>query len=395
MLSQLSRRDCLKWGSTGIGLYLIGPNSPQWLAAQQVPPDHQLIVRTETPLNAEPSLDKLLEHWITPTAAFFIRNHGTAPKIDAKGYKLTIDGLVEKPLTLGLSELTEQFGLHSVTATLTCSGNRRTEFNRVKKVPGVQWDAGAIGNAEWRGSRLSDVLKKAGIKPGAKHVWFEGLDEITEKGETFPFGGSIPLEKALADTPAAPGCLLATMMNGKPLTTEHGYPLRTIVPGFIGARSVKWLSKITVSDQPSPNHYLAHAYKVITEDTPAAVDAAPPIYEYPLNSIICSPAPNAMVSGERLTVRGVALSSGRTGTRIKTVEVSADGGSTWQSTRITSPIRDFCWLHWSVEVPLTPQTQSLLVRAVTTDDESQPQETPWNMKGYQYNGWHKVDLKVS
>ena len=395
MIPEISRRDCLKYGSTGIGFASIGAFSTSRLPAQEEIASRGLIVRTEKPFNAESKLDKLLEHWITPTSVFFIRNHGNAPKLDANGFKLTVDGLVDRPLSLGVSELTEQFGLHSVTATLTCSGNRRTEFNRVQKVPGVQWDAGAIGNAEWRGSRLSDVLKRAGIKAGAKHVWFEGLDQITDKGETFPFGGSIPLDKALSDTKTAPGCLLATMMNGKPLTTDHGYPVRTIVPGYIGARSVKWLSKITVSDQPSPNHYLAHAYKLITEDTPEAMNAAPPIYEYPLNSIICSPAAEAMVSGERLTVRGVALPSGRAGSRIKQIEISADGGETWQSTKITSPIRDFCWVQWSVEVPLTATTQSLLVRATTTDDESQPRETPWNMKGYQYNGWHKVNLKVS
>jgi sulfite oxidase len=225
------------------------------------------------------------------------------------------------------------------------------------------------------------------------HVWFEGLDEITEKGKTFPFGGSIPIERALSDTAKIPGCLLATMMNDKPLTSEHGFPLRTIVPGYIGARSVKWLSKITVSDQPSPNHYLAHAYKLITEDTPEAVHAAAPVYEFILNSIICSPSSDSLVSGERLTVKGVALPSGRTGSRVKRVEVSADAGGTWLPAKITSPVSDYCWVHWSVDVPLTAKTESLLVRAVGSDDESQPRETPWNMKGYQYNGWHQVAVK--
>lgn len=386
----MTRRDCLKWSGTTIALSSVGVMRSVQLAAQQPITDSGLIVRTETPYNAEPVLGKLVENWLTPTQAFFVRNHGTAPKLELKGFKLTVDGMVENPLTLTTAEMIEKFGLTSVTATLTCSGNRRTEFNRVKKVPGVQWDAGAIGNAEWRGVRLSEVLKLAGIKSGARHVWFEGLDQITDKGETFPFGGSIPLEKALSDTPKIPGCLLATMMNGKPLTTDHGFPLRTIVPGFIGARSVKWLSKITVNDQPSPNHYLAHAYKLITEDTPEAVHAADPIYEFPLNSIICSPTSGSLVSGERLAVKGVALPSGRTGSRVKGVEVSADGGGTWLPAKITSPVSDYCWVHWAVDVPLNVKTESLLVRAINSDDEAQPRETPWNMKGYQYNGWHRV-----
>ena len=260
-------------------------------------------------------------------------------------------------------------------------------------MPGVQWDAGAIGNAEWQGVRLSDVLKMAGITSGAKHVWFEGLDQISDKGETFPFGGSIPLDKAMSDTKSIPGCLLAMQMNGKPLSAGHGFPLRTIVPGFIGARSVKWLSKITISDRPSANHYLAHAYKLISEDTPAAVDAADPIYEYVLNSIICTKGPTAPVPGSRVSIKGVALSGGRAGERLSRVEISVDGGDTWLPTTITSPVRDFCWIHWSAEISLTAKQESILVRATGSSGESQPRETPWNVKGYQYNGWHKVDLK--
>jgi sulfite oxidase len=389
----ISRRHCLKLASASLVLPSAIIGRPSRVTAQQANPGSELIVRTETPFNAEPPLGKLAEHWLTPTSLFFVRSHGTAPRLELHRFSVAIDGMVEKPLSFSVRELLDKFGLTSVTATLTCSGNRRTEFNRVEKVPGVQWDAGAIGNAEWRGVRLSDVLKLAGVKPEAKHVWFEGLDSITEKGETFPFGGSIPLEKAMSDTATAPGCLLATMMNGKPLTTEHGFPLRTIVPGFIGARSVKWLSKITVSDQPSPNHYLAHAYKLITEDTPDAVHAAPPIYEYLLNSIICSPATDTEVSGAQLAVKGVALPWGRTGSSVKRVELSTDGGETWLPAKFTSPVRDYCWVHWAAEVPLTSKSESLLVRAIGSDDQAQPRETPWNMKGYQYNGWHKVTLK--
>jgi sulfite oxidase len=389
----IRRRDFLKLGSASIALSSVVVTRHRPLLAQQPVTESGLIVRTETPYNAETALGKLNERWLTPTSSFFVRCHGNVPKLEQKGFTLTLEGLVNQPRQLSLAELTERFELASVTATLTCSGNRRTEFNRVKKVAGVQWDAGAIGNAEWRGVRLSEVLKRVGVQPGAKHVWFEGHDQITDKGETFPFGGSIPLEKAMSDTAAAPGCLLASLMNGKPLTPEHGFPLRTIVPGFIGARSVKWLSRITVSDQPSPNHYLAHAYKLITEDTPQAVHDAAPIYEYPLNSIICSPSPQAAVAGAALTVKGIALPSGRAGQTIKRVEVSTDAGETWHAAKVTSPVREFCWVHWAAEVPISPKTESLLVRAVSSDDESQPRETPWNLKGYQYNGWHRVTVK--
>src|SRR5262249_8853891 len=156
------------------------------------------------------------------------------------------------------------------TVTLTCAGNRRSEFQG-PKIAGVPWGPGAIGNAAWSGISLAALLRRAGIREGAKHVWFEGADEIVDKSDTYPFGGSIPLDKALAGDDRAPAALLATKMNDKPLTAEHGFPLRGVVPGFIGARSVKWLKTIVVSDRPSPNHYLAAAYKVIKEETPAAL----------------------------------------------------------------------------------------------------------------------------
>lgn len=391
MNAPITRRSYLKYGVATVALSSVALTRDNRVIAQQDVSDQELITRTEKPYNAEPPLGKLVERWLTPTPLFFVRNHGTAPKFDLKGYTISVDGMVDRPQSFAVTELTEKFGMFSVTATLTCSGNRRTEFNRVKKVPGVQWDAGAIGNAEWRGVRLSHLLKTVGVQSGAKHVWFEGRDEVTDKGETFPFGGSIPLEKALADTDAVPGCLLAMTMNGQPLTVNHGFPIRTIVPGYIGARSVKWLSKITLSDRPSPNHFLAHAYKLITEDTPAALDAAPPVYEFLLNSIICSPKAGSMVK-DQLTVKGVALPSGRAGCQVKRVELSTDGGETWTSAKFTSPVREYCWVHWMAELPVNAKLASVLVRAVGSDDEVQPRETPWNMKGYQYNGWHKVDV---
>lgn len=390
--STQTRRDWLKYSIGGIALTSVGLVSHGRTAARETALQ-DLIVRTETPLNAEPPLEKLLENWITPDANFFVRCHGTLPSITEAQYSLKIEGLVDKPVTLTLAELKSRFASSSATATLICAGNRRGEFAKVKKVGGVQWGAGAISNAEWSGVRLSDVLKSAGIQASAKHIWFEGSDEVTEKGKTFAFGGSIPTEKAMADTATAPGCLLATTMNGKPLSIPHGFPLRTIVPGFIGARSVKWLSKIVVSDRPSPNHFLADVYKIVPEDTPAATATANPIYEFLLNSIICSPDADASVKGERLSVKGVALPGGQTGRSIKRVEVSPDGGQTWSAAKITSPVREYCWVHWSAEVPITPKTESLLVRAVDTSDEIQPRETPWNAKGYQNNGWHKVSIK--
>ena len=390
---RLTRRSML--GSSAVGLLSLsyglgGRTSRAWSADSEATGD--LITRQASPFNAEPPLPKLIEKWITPVNSFFVRSHGDVPALDAKELTLTIDGLVDKPLTFKLAELLEKFPSVSTTATLTCAGNRRSEFAAIKKVGGVQWDAGAIGNAEWQGVRLADALKAAGIKAEAKHVWFEGRDQITEKNVTFPFGGSIPLEKAIV-TAATGSTLLATQMNGQPLTPAHGYPLRTVVPGFIGARSVKWLHKITVSDRPSPNHFVADVYKVVPEENAELIAKTSPIYEFMLNSAICVPSAGAAVSGDKVTVKGFALTNGAIGRSVQQIDVSADGGQSWTAAKVTSPLRDFCWVLWSAEVPFTEISTSLVVRATDTSGEVQPQTCPWNYKGYQFNGWHKVALK--
>jgi sulfite oxidase len=182
-------------------------------------------------------------------------------------------------------------------------------------------------------------------------------------------------------------------MNDKPLTAEHGYPLRAVVPGYIGARSVKWLQKIVVSDRPSPNHYLAQAYKVVAEDAPAAYEAAAPLYEYAINSVIAVPSAETAVNPGRLKVRGFALPRGAADRSLKKVELSIDGGQKWIEAKIDAPLKKFCWGLWSAEVDITPDTERLSVRAVDSAGDIQPRETPWNAKGYQFNAWHHVRVK--
>lgn len=376
---QLSRRAAIGQGTLGV-LAFVYASSGKVSRVWGDPQNGDLIARQEAPFNAEPSLPKLIEKWITPVNSFFVRSHGNVPAIDPKQYTLTVEGLVEKPLTLSLVELIERFPSAATTATLTCAGNRRSEFAAVKKVGGVQWDAGAIGNAEWQGVLLAEVLKHAGIKSGAKHVWFDGGDQIIEKNESFPFGGSILIEKAMTTTVTG-STLLATQMNGQPLTPAHGFPLRSLVPGYIGARSVKWLRKITVADRPSPNHFVADVYKLVPEDNKDLIAKTLPIYEFALNSAICLPAPGAVLSGEQVTVKGFALTNGTTGRSVQLIEVSADGGQTWTAAKVTSPLRDYCWVLWSADVPLTARTESLIVRATDTSGEMQPQNCPWNYKG--------------
>jgi sulfite oxidase len=362
--------------------------------AQQVERAKRLMARQESPFNGEPALERLADAWLTPWESFFVRSHGEVPQIDASAFRLQIEGLIERPQSFSLGELRERFPFATLFATLTCAGNRRDEFSAEKSIAGVQWNAGAIGNAQWGGCRLSDVLKHVGVKPEAKHVWLEGQDDIADPATsmTAPFGGSISLEKALSDSRVAPGALLATHMQEQLLTAEHGAPLRLVVPGYIGARSVKWLHKIVVSDRPSPNRFLARDYKVLYAGTDDEVLRTGPILEFAINSAITSPKSGSTVNAERITVRGYALPSGQAGCQIAVVEVSADDGKTWQSAQLLPPQRNFCWVTWSATLPLKSGMNTLVVRAKDISGETQPERAKWNVKGYQNNGWHRVTV---
>ena len=388
---ELSRRELMI--ATG-GFAIMSLEWPSLSLSQEPDPlGKDLIFRTTDPRNAEPELAKLVQSWITPVKHFYVRSHAPNPDIDVNQYALTVEGCVRSPLTLTLSDL-GRLPRHSVTATLTCAGNRRAEFNQEGKVGGVQWESGAIGNARWSGIALADVLKQAGVLEHAKHVWFEGLDKIQRKDEVIPFGGSIPIEKAIVPGDL-PGALLADQMNGQPLTSDHGFPLRTVVPGYIGARSVKWLGKIVVSDKPSPNHYLATAYKIVKQT--GAIDWAEsgPIYRYPINGAIATPDSNATIPAGQLDVSGYVLPTGRLGTKVQRIQISTDQGATWKAAQTFGQTSEFCWQLWRGRVNVTPQTKALYLRASDTSGGFMPARVPWNAKGYLQNSWYRLPIRVS
>ncbi|HUG69861.1 MAG TPA: molybdopterin-dependent oxidoreductase [Pirellulaceae bacterium] len=391
------RRILLQRAGLFAPMWLVGPSV--WLAGRSAcaAPESKpgMLVHTLVPHNAEPPLGALVQSWITPNEHFYVRSHGPMPMIDVSTFRLSIEGLVEKPFKISLEQLLRDFTKQTVLASMTCAGNRRIEHSLVKEVAGVQWQAGAIGNAKWGGTRLSDLLKKAGIKEGAKHVWFEGTDEIDHKGEVILFGASIPLEKAMSDTETMPGTLVCHEMNGEPLSPDHGFPLRTVVPGYIGARSVKWLGKIIVSDRPSTNHYVAEAYKLVTEGTDAELASSPPIENFVINSVTCIPVAGSKVAAGKLEVSGYALATGVAGQTIAKVELSTDGGTSWIKARFTTAAKPYCWRLWKADVDVHAQTAEIIVRAIDSTGNVQPQTVAWNQKGYQFNAWHKTPVQVS
>ena len=393
-MNNLNRRAFLRRSATSM-LGAAAASSLPWVVASRAsaawddaidPAKADLIYRTKAPRNGEPRLDKLVENWITPTPQFYIRSHGANPGIVATEFRVSIEGMVEEPLVLSVSELIEKFPASSCTCTVSCAGIRRYEFNKMKEIKGVPWEEGPIGNAVWSGVRLSDVLKAAGVRSEAKHVWFEGADEVVDGKAAFPFGGSVPMSKLMEDDESMPGVLLATHMNGEPLLADHGAPLRTIVPGYIGARSVKWLRKIVVSDRPSPNHFIADVYKMVYSGTPVEIDETSPIYRYPVNAALCS----ANQMDGKVSVRGYALAAGQKGCLISKVEVSADGGKSWIVAMLGGQIGEYCWQLWTATLPVVNPESDVCVRATDSQGNTMPETVLWNPKGYLYNAWHRV-----
>jgi sulfite oxidase len=348
-----------------------------------------IITRSEQPLNVEPPLELLDQNFVTPTELFYVRNHGSIPELDADQYHLSVTGMVRQQLRLSMDEIRENFSRIDVTATLQCAGNRRQGLMEVASIPEEEpWSAGAIGNAEWSGAPLREVLQAAGVEAKTQHAALMGLDEIEMEDQRFGFGGSIPIKKAMGSE-----VLLAYVMNGEPLTAEHGAPLRVVSPGYIGARSVKWLGNITLQEEPSSNYYQTHAYKLFpphVDEEVADWEKGLMLGELSVNSVICQPADEETVSAGAVSVRGYAITGGDRS--VERVELSVDGGESWITAELQEGNDPWSWRFWEASVDLDPGQYEMVARAWDAAANTQPElsEQIWNFKGYMNNSWHRV-----
>uniref|UniRef100_A0A6I8NR99 sulfite oxidase n=1 Tax=Ornithorhynchus anatinus TaxID=9258 RepID=A0A6I8NR99_ORNAN len=339
------------------------------------PPRHPALrVNSSRPFNAEPPPELLGENHLTPNALFFTRNHLPVPALDPEAYRLRVEGPGGRVLTLTLDDL-RRFPKHEVTVTLQCAGNRRGEMTRV--------------TARWGGARLRDVLARAGHPPRGPeaHVCFEGLDR--DPTGTF-YGASIPYARAV--DPDA-DVLLAYEMNGEPLPPDHGYPVRVVVPGVVGARHVKWVGRVSVGPEESPSHWQRRDYKgfspAVDWDT-GGFRLGPAIQELPVQSAITEPRTGTpWAGGGRAVVR---------------VDVSLDDGQTWHTAELADEGRAArqAWA-WAPVEPHRPRARrpapssASCARPWTTPTTCSPTRWPpiWNLRGVLSHAWHRVHVTVA
>src|SRR5450631_36612 len=336
-----SRRNFLKQMSTAALSIGAAPSLLSWATPVQgqpldIPGEDGMIVRSFRFVDLETPVE-YFNTWLTPVPHFFVRNHMHEPsELNADEWRLSIGGEVEKPFTLTLSDLSK-FESHSVVNTLECAGNGRSLHR--PQVPGIQWGKGAVSTGRFSGPPLRDVLQRAGVKPAGKHLMFRGLDEVP--GKVPPFIRSIPIEKALdADT------LVATHMNGAPLTKHHGLPARALVPGWIGAASCKWLTEIKVLDKEYDGNFMKPGYRmpneVISPGGELNSDDTHSITSLGVKSVIAQPTDNSS-SSRQVTIRGAAWAGEA---NVARVDISVDSGRTWRPARLAAERARYCWRLW-------------------------------------------------
>ncbi|MBV8949122.1 MAG: sulfite oxidase [Solirubrobacterales bacterium] len=350
-----------------------------------------VVVHEVEPFNAETGPAALAEGPVTATDAFYVRSHAAVPEIDPEAWRLHVDGLVQRELDLSLVTLREAFPERAVTATLQCAGNRRTGLIAIRDIPGEEpWGAGATGTATWTGVGLADVLALAGPLPEATEVGFAGGDLCPEAKPAERFGGSIPFDKA-----CRPEVLLAWGMNGEPLPVVHGAPLRVVVPGYIGARSVKWLERIEVRSRPWEGYFQHVAYRLLPPDGKPGPGAGMPLGLVALNSDVLSPVDGETVAAGPVEVRGYAFAGGER--HVARVDVSIDGGASWSQAELLEDLGRWAWRQWRITFDLAPGEHEILVRAWDSSAATQPEDnaTLWNPKGYVNNARPRVRVRAA
>lgn len=361
--------------------------------------DSDLKFHTFKPCNAETPKNEIMNNWITPNNLWYIRNHNPVPIIDHNNYILNIS-YKDKLNTYNLHDLKNKFSKKKVISTIQCAGNKRSFFEYIKKTNGTPWDIGAISTAEWTGVPLIEIIKDLNLDPDIKFIEFCSEEDVKI---------SIPIEKGL--NPYG-DVLLAYEMNGEQLPREHGFPLRLIVPGYVGIRNLKWIKSISFRSTETEGSWQSGiAYKgfphYIDNVNNLLVDKYVSVNEFPVQSVIIKDEGEYIDNLDDFKIRGFALSGGGRG--IIRVDLSIDNGISWHSANLTKGSEQninkaWAWTFWELKLgDIIKERESnineinVICKATDSSYNVQPEnpEYIWNLRGLNHNSWHKVKFKFN
>ena len=323
---------------------------------------------------------------VTPIGLHYLLTHYDIPDVDASSWRLEVDGLVERPLSLSLEELRARRAME-LTVTMECAGNGRAHVE--PHVVSQPWLLEAVGTASWRGVPVDDLLDDAGLLDGANDALFIGLDRGVEGGEDQFYARSVPV-KELRGVDA----VLAYEVNGVPLPPQHGYPLRLVVPGWYGMTSVKWLSRITLMNAPFDGYQMSHSYRLRQEED----EPGEPVTRIAPRSLMMPPGIPDFLTRERVVEAGECEIRGRAWSgeaEIAGVDVSTDGGGSWAPAKLgDAALGRWAWRSWHFLWGAEPGEYELCCRARDAAGNEQPLVPPWNLGGYKNNAVQRVRVTV-
>ncbi|MGW7364445.1 sulfite oxidase [Streptomyces sp. NPDC054841] len=318
---------------------------------------------------------------LTPIDRFFVRNHTSTPRLNETDWKLTLWGtglLGRRPVEFSYGQLRS---MPSVTRTafLECAGNGRSFYTsqQGEAVSGTPWTLGAIGAARWRGVRLADVLCRAGVASDAVDVMPRGLDDehVSNGVGLGRVRRPLPLAKAFDDV------ILAYEMNGEPLPYDHGYPVRVIVPSWIGIASIKWVGDIEVSTAPLSSPWSTDNYRLFGPAYPP--EGSAPLTRQTVKSAFELPLGATLAAGETHLLTGRSWSGAAP---VRRVDISTDGGVRWRPAQLWDTPRRDGWVRWSASWrPCRTGGTALLARATDAAGNTQPVRAVHNTQGYLFD----------
>jgi DMSO/TMAO reductase YedYZ molybdopterin-dependent catalytic subunit len=326
-----------------------------------------------------------LRYPITPTGMHYLLVHFDVPEVDAGAWRLKIDGLVERPLSLSLQDLMA-LPARTLPVTMECAGNGRALMS--PRPVSQPWLNEAVGTAEWTGTPLRGVLEAAGLKSDAVEVLFTGLDRGVQGGDVQDYQRSLSIPEACREE-----VLLAYAMNGRPLEPQHGFPLRLIVPGWYGMTSVKWLARIEAIDRPFEGYQMAKSYRY----SGSADEPGEPVTLIRVRALMVPPGIPDFLTRTRLLQAGPVRIAGRAWAgrqRVVRVEVSLDGGAGWSDAVLGDEVSPSAWRAWSFDWNAGPGRHTLCVRATDSEGSVQPSTPEWNVHGMGNNAAQRVEVVV-